>query len=90
MHIVADENMPYVRDAFGTLGTVRLMAGRAIRPADVRDADVLLVRSVTRVDAELLAGSRVRFVGSATIGTDHVDQDSLAARGIGFAHAPGS
>jgi erythronate-4-phosphate dehydrogenase len=90
MHIVADENIPYVQDAFGTLGTVRLMAGRSMQPADVRDADVLLVRSVTPVDAALLADSRVRFVGSATIGTDHVDREYLAAHGIGFAHAPGS
>jgi erythronate-4-phosphate dehydrogenase len=90
MHILADENIPFVQEAFGTLGRVQQQSGRAIHSADVRDADVLLVRSVTRVDADLLAGSRVRFVGSATIGTDHVDRAYLAERGIGFAHAPGS
>ncbi|MCC7410205.1 MAG: 4-phosphoerythronate dehydrogenase [Gammaproteobacteria bacterium] len=56
----------------------------------VRDRDALLVRSVTRIDGRLLEGSRVRFVGSATAGTDHVDRDWLAAHGVGFAHAPGS
>ena len=56
----------------------------------VRTADVLLVRSVTDVDAALLDGSAVQFVGSATIGTDHVDRDYLASRGITFAHAPAS
>ncbi|MDX1548437.1 MAG: 4-phosphoerythronate dehydrogenase [Rhodothermales bacterium] len=88
--IVADENIPFVEEGFGAVGTVRTAPGRALTAADVRDADVLLVRSVTRVDAALLEGSRVRFVGSATIGTDHVDQALLAERGIAFAHAPGS
>jgi erythronate-4-phosphate dehydrogenase len=55
----------------------------------VRDADAIVIRSVTRVDRALLEGSRVRFVGTATIGTDHVDAGWLASRGIGFASAPG-
>jgi erythronate-4-phosphate dehydrogenase len=58
-------------------------------PEMVRDADLLLVRSVTKVNASLLAGSRVRFVGSATIGTDHIDETWLQNKGIGFAAAPG-
>lgn len=66
------------------------MSGRAISAVSVRDADVLLVRSVTRVDPNLLAGSRVQFVGSATIGTDHIDKPHLAQHDIAFAHAPGS
>lgn len=90
LHIVADENIPLAEEAFGTLGTVHTRPGRAIRLADVRDADVLLVRSVTPVDADLLAGSAVQFVGSATIGTDHIDRDYLRERGIAFAHAPAS
>jgi erythronate-4-phosphate dehydrogenase len=53
------------------------------------NADVLLVRSVTRVDAGLLDGTPVRFVGSATIGTDHIDQAWLAEQDIAFHHAPG-
>lgn len=90
MKIVADENIPCVEQAFATLGEVTLVAGRELRPGQVRDADILLVRSVTRVDAGLLEGSRVRFVGSATIGFDHVDRDYLQSHGIGFATAPGS
>jgi len=54
------------------------------------DADVLLVRSITPVNADLLAASKVRFVATATIGVDHVDIDYLQGRGIGFASAPGS
>lgn len=89
MLIVADENISKVREAFGAHGEVRTLPGRSLRAADVQDADVLLVRSVTRVDAELLARSRVRFVGSATIGTDHIDTDYLDGRGIAWASAPG-
>lgn len=88
--IVADENIPFVREAFGTYGEVRLFPGRAITAAHVRAADVLLVRSVTRVDRALLDGSSVRFVGAATTGTDHVDRAWLRARGVAFAHAPGA
>lgn len=89
LRIVADENMVRVRDLFEPYGEVITAAGRSIDAALVADADVLLVRSVTNVDAALLAGSRVRFVGSATIGTDHVDLPWLAANGITFANSPG-
>lgn len=89
MKIVADANMPLLAELFGRHGEVVALPGRAIDPAAVRDADVLLVRSVTRVDAALLAASRVRFVGSATSGCDHVDQRWLQQQGIRFAHAPG-
>jgi len=90
MHIIADENIPSVARAFASLGEVTLLPGRGMQPSQVRDADILLVRSVTRVDERLLQDSRVRFVGSATIGFDHVDRGYLAGRGIGFATAPGS
>ncbi len=90
LRILADENIPLVQEAFGGFGTVCTMPGRRITPEAVRDADVLLVRSVTPVNAALIEGSPLRFVGSATIGTDHVDQAALQAQGIAFAHAPGS
>ena len=90
MRIVADENIPSVEQAFASLGEVSLVHGRSLQPAHVRDADILLVRSVTRVDERLLADSSVQFVGSATIGFDHVDLDYLLQREIGFARAPGS
>ncbi|MGB0721472.1 MAG: 4-phosphoerythronate dehydrogenase [Gammaproteobacteria bacterium] len=93
MRIVADENMPGVREACESLcepkGEVVTLPGREIGPEDVRAADCLLVRSVTPVSAALLEGSAVRFVGSATIGVDHVDLPWLHARGIDFQSAPG-
>jgi len=90
MKILADANIPRVEAAFGQFGTVRRMPGRDMTTSDVASADVLLVRSVTPVGPALLQDVNVRFVGSATIGTDHVDREYLKARGIPFAHAPGS
>ena len=90
MIIYADENMPYVRDFFADLGEVRLVNGRALTSEQIRDAEVLLVRSVTKVNPQLIAKSpKLKFVGTATIGTDHIDQAYLQQRGIGFSSAPG-
>jgi erythronate-4-phosphate dehydrogenase len=90
MNIVVDANIPFAETAFSAFGNVRVASGRAIDHALVKDADMLLVRSVTSVDKELLHDTAVRFVGTATIGTDHVDTDYLASRGIAFVSAPGS
>jgi len=90
MLILADENIPCVKEVFGRLGEVVTLPGRAMTQQATREADVLLVRSVTHVGRELLEGTHVRFVATATIGFDHVDRDYLATRGIGFAAAPGS
>jgi len=89
MLIVADENIPLLDSFFGDIGEIRRVSGRTMSNADVRDADILLVRSVTRVNRELLEGSRVRFVGTSTIGTDHVDLDWLEQAEIRFSAAPG-
>lgn len=89
MKIIADENIVCVREAFAEFGEVITLPGRAITAAAVRDADILLVRSVTQVDATLLHESAVRYVGTATIGTDHIDLEFLRRSGIAFAHAAG-
>ncbi|HLB74875.1 MAG TPA: 4-phosphoerythronate dehydrogenase, partial [Sedimentisphaerales bacterium] len=90
MKIVADANIPYVRECFSSIGDVEVVGGREITSDAIGDADVLLVRSITPVNARLLAGSRVKFVGTATIGFDHVDSDYLRRNNIAFASAPGS
>ena len=90
MKIVADENIPFAKEAFGRLGQVVTVKGRTINRDLVRDADALIVRSVTRVNADLLESTGVRFVATATIGFDHVDVEYLRGRGIGFSSAPGS
>lgn len=89
MKIVADENIPYVREAFGALGEVTTVAGRSITAQTLAEAEVLLVRSITKVNRALLEGTPVRFVATATIGEDHVDKAYLAERGIAFSSAPG-
>ncbi len=90
MKITADQNIPFVKECFESLGQVRLYGGRQITRDAVRDADVLLVRSITPVDEALLSGSRVKFAATATIGMDHIDRAYLERAGIGFASAPGS
>ena len=90
MKIVADENISFVEEGFGELGEVRTMPGREMSREALRDVEMLIVRSVTRVDAGLLDGTAVRFVGTCTIGTDHFDLDYLKSRGIVFTSAPGS
>ena len=89
MLIVADENIPLIEEFFASFGEIRRLPGRQITRADVHDADVLLVRSVTRVDRELLEGSAVKFVGTCTIGTDHLALDDFEHAGIQWASAPG-
>ena len=90
MKIVADANIPFVQECFSSVGDVTVMGGRDMTAAALADADALLVRSITQVDGPLLAGTAVKFVGTATIGFDHVDLDCLHSHHIGFASAPGS
>jgi erythronate-4-phosphate dehydrogenase len=90
MKIVADANIPFVRECFSSVGEVEVLSGRDITPRVVANADALLVRSITPVNEGLLAGSTVQFVGTATIGFDHVDLGYLERNHIGFASAPGS
>lgn len=89
MRILADENIPLVEAFFAEHGEIRRMPGRRINRASLEQAEVLLVRSVTRVDRELLESSAVRFVGTCTIGTDHLDIDYFEEAGISWASAPG-
>lgn len=92
--IVADAHIWGVASAFASLPgfdvELRVLENRDITPEAVRDADILLTRSSTRVDQTLLAGSRVSFAATATVGDDHYDKAYLKDRGIAFAKAAGS
>ncbi len=90
MNIVAGENIPYLKEAFGSLGNLNILPGRAITSSDLVDANILLIRSITRVDQHLLQDSPVEFVGSASAGIDHLDTSYLKSRNIPFASAAGS
>ena len=88
LRILCDTDIPFAAEAFGRYGVVRLLPGCVIDRAATRDADVLIIRSVTRVDDALLDGTPVRFVGTATAGTDHLDP-ARVGNGLRFASAPG-
>lgn len=90
MKIVADENIPLL-DAFFSDMCQELVSlpGREMSAEQVKDADILLIRSITQVNEGLLAGSRVKFVGTCTIGTDHLDTGYLEQQNIQYANAPG-
>lgn len=90
MRIVADRAIPFIEEACASFGEVAALPANEITAARAAEADVLFVRSVTRVDERLLCGSPVQFVGTATIGVDHIDADYLRSCGIGFASAAGS
>lgn len=90
INILAGESIPYVQEAFTTLGNVSLLPGRSITSASLTETNALLVRSITKINAALLEGSSVEFVGSASAGIDHVDTAYLQSQNIGFASSPGS
>lgn len=90
MRVVADDKIPYLREALETMGVEGVyMPGSLIDADAVRDADALIVRTRTRCDAALLEGSSVRFIATATIGHDHIDTDYCAAHDICWTNAPG-
>jgi erythronate-4-phosphate dehydrogenase len=87
--ILADHNIPGLDETFARHGEVCRVDGRLLRREHLRSAQVLIVRSVTPVHSGLLEGTAVRFVGSTTIGTDHMDIPWLEQQGIRWASAPG-
>jgi erythronate-4-phosphate dehydrogenase len=89
MNLIVDENIAFVKEAFSGIGNLMLMNGRSITKKEVNDADVLIVRSITQVDKELLKNSKVKFIATATIGTDHIDLEYLESNKIKFADAKG-
>lgn len=89
MKILVDENMPYAAQLFGRLGDVLAVPGRPLPRNALATADALMVRSVTTVNQQLLAETGIRFVGTATAGTDHIDTSWLQQAGIAFSAAPG-
>jgi erythronate-4-phosphate dehydrogenase len=90
MILAVDEVIPYWQEAFAGFGEVRPYAAGKLRPAHIRDADAIVVRSITSVNAALLDGSNVRFVGTASIGMDHLDLDYLGSRNLFVTNAAGS
>lgn len=90
MRILVDDKIPYIREKLASLADeVVYLKGADITAADVKDADALIVRTRTRCDRQLLEGSKVQLVATATIGFDHIDTDYLQQAGIAWTNCPG-
>lgn len=89
MKIIADENITFAEEAFSEFGQVDLINGRNITNSILKNVDALIVRSITSVNKELLKGTNVKLVGTATIGTDHIDMEYLNNNNIYFSSAQG-
>lgn len=89
LKIIVDENAAFAQEAFSTLGDVKLLPGREINNEVLKDADALVVRSITKVNQNLLKNTNIKFVGTATIGTDHIDKEYLKSKNIFFTDAAG-
>jgi erythronate-4-phosphate dehydrogenase len=89
MRIVIDKGIPFLRDVLESVGDVMCLSPEEITPVIVQDADALFVRTRTQVSKELLVGSKVRFVATATIGFDHIDQEYCREAGVYWVSCPG-
>lgn len=89
MKIIIDKNIPFLRGILENHADIVYLDGDAISSKTASDADALLIRTRTRCDSELLKGTRVKFIGSATIGTDHIDTIWCDNNGVKWANAPG-
>ena len=89
MKIVADKDVPFLNGVLEPYGEVLYKKGAEITNEDVKDADALILRTRTKCNAELLEGSTVKLIATATIGTDHVDFDYCNSHGIQVHNAAG-
>lgn len=90
LNILADENILLAKKVFSPFGKVTLLPGREITKRSIKKTEILIVRSITKVDRNLLENTNIRFVGSATIGVDHLDINYLNEKKIYNCNSPGS
>ncbi|WP_294477419.1 4-phosphoerythronate dehydrogenase PdxB [uncultured Bacteroides sp.] len=90
MKIIIDNKIPYIKEAVRTISDEIVYApGKDFTPELVQDADALIIRTRTHCNRELLEGSRVKFIATATIGFDHIDTEYCQQAGIEWRNAPG-
>lgn len=87
--ILADKAIPFLEGVFEPYANVRYIPGGEIDAESVRDADALMIRTRTKCNEQLLEGSKVKFIATATIGTDHIDFPYCDSHGIVVRNAPG-
>lgn len=90
MNLIADEKIPYLELFTPHCRSIKTMPGTRIDKSSIHNADILLTRTVTPINEILLSDRDLKFIGTATAGTDHVDLNYLKKRAIPFAHAPGA
>lgn len=89
MKIICATSIPFAKEVFGPLGELQILDPRQITSSVVKNADILIARSTLKINAALLEGSKVKFVGTCTIGRDHLDAGYLEKSGITWTAAPG-
>ena len=89
MQVIIDKGIPFFEGIFPPEIEVLHLSPEEITSPSVRNADALFVRTRTKINRDLLQGSRVRFVATATIGFDHIDQDYCREAGIHWVSCPG-
>ena len=89
LKIIADCKIPFLKGVLEPYSQIKYLSGALISRKDVKSADALIVRTRTLCNAELLDGTGVKFIATATIGHDHIDKDYCTQNGIGWANAPG-
>src|SRR5574344_50986 len=90
MKVIVDDKIPYIREVLSQIADeIVYLPGKEICATDVKDADALIVRTRTHCDEQLLDGSKIQFVATATIGFDHIDVDFLKQAGIEWMNCPG-
>lgn len=87
--IIADADIPFLKGVIEPFADIVYLKGSEINALAVIDADALLIRTRTNCNAGLLENSRIKFIASATIGTEHVDKEYCKKKGIYFTAAPG-
>ena len=90
MKVIVDNKIPFIKEAVEQIADeVVYTPGKDFTPALVKDADALIIRTRTHCNRELLEGSQVKFIATATIGFDHIDTDYCREAGITWTNAPG-
>lgn len=89
MKVIIDDKIPYIKGALEPFAKVLYLQGARTNPEIVKDADAIITRTRTKCNAELLTGSKVKMIATATIGFDHIDTEFCAKAGINWTNAPG-
>ena len=89
MKIIADNTVPFLKGVLEPVAEVTYLDSKEFTSANVKDADALIIRSIDKCTRQLLEGSHIRLITTATIGFDHIDAAYCKEAGITWKNAPG-